>query len=170
MLNALSSSFSISRDPVGYVRRNRSYQSNHTPRAQRYYAWCDEARKAATGDASEKLDGTKYIGFFAFAHIKMPESWSAKKKLLMAGQLNMSKPDKDNLEKAIADALFSEDKGLCVGGLQAKFWAMPEEVARIDVFLVPVPVICESEPDEPDEEEEEPDSEPNDATEISPLL
>lgn len=49
----------------------------------------------------------------AGAHIifmlPMPESWSKKKKEAMVGTPHQSKPDKDNLEKALLDAIYESD-------------------------------------------------------------
>tara|TARA_R100001443_G_C3252267_1_gene153554 strand:- start:46 stop:348 length:303 start_codon:yes stop_codon:yes gene_type:complete len=42
-------------------------------------------------------------------HIPMPKSWSKKKKAEMEGKPNRSRPDSDNLAKAVLDALLPED-------------------------------------------------------------
>jgi len=39
----------------------------------------------------------------------MPKRWSEKKKQEMDGKPHQQKPDKDNLEKALLDALFQDD-------------------------------------------------------------
>jgi Holliday junction resolvase RusA-like endonuclease len=39
----------------------------------------------------------------------MPRSWSDKKRLLMNGKPHQQKPDRDNLEKAVQDALAKDD-------------------------------------------------------------
>jgi len=44
--------------------------------------------------------------------IPMPASWSNKKKLAMLGTPCLSKPDTDNITKAIKDALLSNDSGV----------------------------------------------------------
>jgi Holliday junction resolvase RusA-like endonuclease len=44
--------------------------------------------------------------------IPMPESWSLKKKHAMVKQPHKSKPDLDNLIKAVGDALYDDDSGL----------------------------------------------------------
>ena len=41
--------------------------------------------------------------------IKMPESWSVKKKLLFAGQPHKCRPDLDNMIKSLNDCLLKED-------------------------------------------------------------
>ena len=45
------------------------------------------------------------------ARIPMPESWSKKKQAAMDGKLMASKPDMDNIEKALFDALGTDPNG-----------------------------------------------------------
>lgn len=155
MLNgALSSSFSIPGKPIGAVRQTQADRWKNRPCVLEYREWCDAARLACTGDKDTKLNGEEFLGFYAFSHSPMPESWSKKKKALMAGQMNTQKPDKDNIEKAIGDALFDKDQMLCMGGVVMQYWCMPEEEPRVDVFLVPVPYHAKHEPNDITQEEE----------------
>lgn len=55
-------------------------------------------------------------------HISMPKSWSEKKKESMNGQRHESKPDIDNLLKALFDAVLIEDKTIS-GVFAEKRWA-----------------------------------------------
>lgn len=103
----------------------------------KYRAWADEARLACTGNPQQKLDANHFLGFYAFSHHPMPESWSKKKKAELAGKLMFQKPDKNNVEKALEDALFDHDERIVLGGVQAQFWCMPSEEPRVDVFLIP---------------------------------
>ncbi|OCG45693.1 crossover junction endodeoxyribonuclease RuvA [Gilliamella sp. Choc4-2] len=41
--------------------------------------------------------------------IPMPKSWSNKKRAEMDGKPHQQRPDKDNLEKGLLDAIFGED-------------------------------------------------------------
>lgn len=51
----------------------------------------------------------------------MPKSWTLKKKRKTVGQPHKQKPDKDNLEKALLDAVYDED--CCVwDGRVTKLW------------------------------------------------
>lgn len=52
----------------------------------------------------------------------IPQSWSQKKQQKMLGQPHLQRPDKDNLEKAILDALFEEDSHVWDGRV-SKFWS-----------------------------------------------
>lgn len=67
----------------------------------------------------------------------MPGSWSKEKKKALAGQIMRQKPDKDNVEKALVDALFDKDERLSMNsGVQ--FWALESEEPRVEVILLPI--------------------------------
>jgi Holliday junction resolvase RusA-like endonuclease len=55
-------------------------------------------------------------------NIAMPNSWSEKKKESLNGQPHKQKPDKDNLEKGVLDALCEEDSYVWDGRV-TKLWA-----------------------------------------------
>lgn len=48
-------------------------------------------------------------GYHVVFVIPMPKSWSKSKRQAMCGQPHQQKPDKDNLEKALLDALYQDD-------------------------------------------------------------
>lgn len=63
--------------------------------------------------------------------IPMPASWSKKKKAEMDQTFHIQKPDKDNLEKSILDALNGVayvDDGQIHTGLTTKIWGYDGEV------------------------------------------
>jgi len=53
------------------------------------------------------------------------KSWSKKKERLLLGELHQQKPDRDNIDKAVLDALFKDDSGISCG-LIRKIWGRPE--------------------------------------------
>ncbi len=53
--------------------------------------------------------------------LPMPASWSEKKKREMIMQAHQTRPDKDNLEKALLDAIFEEDSHVWDGRV-TKIW------------------------------------------------
>jgi len=55
------------------------------------------------------------------AYFPIPESWSNEKKSLMRGQPHRQKPDRDNVDKAILDALFEDDSGVSDGTLKKRW-------------------------------------------------
>lgn len=99
------------------------------PCVERYRAWCDEARLAA-GQIPENV-----IAVHCYAHIKVPESWSQKKKQAHYGKLHRQRPDEDNILKACKDALFSDDSAVSIGQC-VKLWCEEGEPERVDVFLL----------------------------------
>jgi hypothetical protein len=71
------------------------------PPVLRYFAFKDEC----------KLRGVKvpHFGAHIVFHVPMPKSWSDKKKNEYVGTPHLQRPDKDNLEKALLDAIYEED-------------------------------------------------------------
>ena len=55
--------------------------------------------------------------------IPMPASWSAKKRAAMFGKPHEQTPDKDNLEKAILNAVYGQDKSVWDGRV-TKVWGV----------------------------------------------
>ena len=55
------------------------------------------------------------FGYHVTFILPMPQSWSEKKKVLKYGTPHQQRPDKDNLEKALLDALFSDDSHIWDG-------------------------------------------------------
>lgn len=53
--------------------------------------------------------------------VPMPKSWSKAKREQYVGQPHQQKPDKDNLEKALLDAVFDEDSHVWDGRV-TKIW------------------------------------------------
>ncbi|WP_460029401.1 RusA family crossover junction endodeoxyribonuclease [Mannheimia haemolytica] len=60
-------------------------------------------------------------GYHLIFVMPMPQSWSKKKKAEMNGKPHQQKPDKDNLEKALLDALFEDDCRIWDGRV-TKIW------------------------------------------------
>ncbi|CAM8324105.1 RusA family crossover junction endodeoxyribonuclease [Enterobacter asburiae] len=60
-------------------------------------------------------------GYHVTFIIPMPKSWSQKKRAQLNGQAHQQKPDKDNLEKALLDAIFDDDSRVWDGRV-TKLW------------------------------------------------
>ncbi|MGL6296063.1 MAG: RusA family crossover junction endodeoxyribonuclease [Plesiomonas sp.] len=75
--------------------------------------------------------------------IPMPKSWSKKKKVQMHGQPNRQIPDKDNLEKALLDALYEQDCGMWDGRV-TKVWGYLGEIIVIEIEPPVIPELPES--------------------------
>lgn len=116
---------------IGAPRMTRADAWKKRPCVLRYRAWKDVARRAAgrlpPADEVESLSWT--------ATFEMPKSWSAKKRTLMSGCLHRSKPDRDNIDKAILDCLYpGGDAAIAQGSIQ-KVWGI-ESMLIIKIVLV----------------------------------
>ncbi|MCG3099117.1 RusA family crossover junction endodeoxyribonuclease [Enterobacter asburiae] len=60
-------------------------------------------------------------GYHVTFVIPMPKSWSKTKRAQYVGRPHQQKPDKDNLEKALLDAVFDEDSHVWDGRV-TKIW------------------------------------------------
>lgn len=87
--------------PMAKPRMTQRDRWAKRPAVLRYFAFRDQvrARRVHLPDA----------GYHITFVIPMPKSWSARKRTAMDGQPHQQRPDKDNLEKALLDAVFGED-------------------------------------------------------------
>ena len=114
-------------DPIGKPRMTRADKWRRRPCVLAYRACADKARyalRAAPASIGVQVDGQFPAGLYDvswMAFIAMPESWSKKKKAALRGKPHFGKPDRDNIDKAILDALFPDDRGVTSGAL-LKFW------------------------------------------------
>lgn len=108
--------FVIKIKPMGAVRLNHSCRWKRPPNVVRYFAYRDQlkAELGANLPIPDELDIDAFIA--------MPASWSEKKKKQLEGFPCRSKPDYDNLSKAVVDSLFKEDQRIWSGRCR-KFWA-----------------------------------------------
>lgn len=121
----------IHRTPIGKPRQTRADKWKRRDCVVRYRDFADDARLAFNrlrkfSDAPLSLSWRAYF--------EMPASWSKKRKAEMAGQPHRQKPDRDNIDKAIMDALFEDDAGVAFG-TTAKYWD-DGKGARIELELV----------------------------------
>lgn len=109
----------IKGEPMGKPRMTRSDKWRTRACVQRYRDWCDRARmttfrvNAKQEHAPLRLDWTAYLG--------MPKSWSKRKRDERRGKPHQQKPDRDNIDKGLLDALFADDSTCAFGELR-KFW------------------------------------------------
>lgn len=102
--------------PMGKPRMTRRDKWMVRPAVARYREFSDALRKFF------EMVPLKNISELSWeAYIPMPESWSAKKKALMSGTPHRTKPDRDNIDKAILDSLFDDDSGIYTGKM-TKLW------------------------------------------------
>lgn len=119
--------FTVPGEPMGAPRMTRSDKWKQRDCVMRYRAWKDAAR-AAAGKLPEP---NSIIALNWTAYFEPPASWSAKKRAAAMGTIHRVKPDRDNLDKSVLDALFVNDAGIAVGTI-AKRYGTP---ARMEVVI-----------------------------------
>ena len=105
-------------DPVAKPRMTRSDRWKKRPCVVRYRVYSIRLREAAL--LKKYVPANELIMQF---HIKMPVSWSKKKKEQMRGKPMQSRPDIDNLEKSILDSLFPDEDSAVWKVCASKRWA-----------------------------------------------
>ena len=99
--------------PVTKPRMTRRDKWKKRKCTSQYWAFKDEVR----------LNGLSIpeSGYHIIFILPMPRSWSEKKKLKMDGKPHQQTPDKDNLEKALLDAVYDNDCRVWDGRV-SKIW------------------------------------------------
>lgn len=111
----------IAIDPMGKPRMTQRDKWKKRPRVLRYQEFADRLRDEIGPDVLEEIRGSEIVSLSWEAMIPMPKSWSKKKRAAMYGLFHRSKPDRDNIDKAILDALFKDDSGVPSGCI-SKRW------------------------------------------------
>lgn len=96
----VSNPITINIDPMGAPRQVRSDVWRPRPVVLRYRAFKDEMRLHV-----KEIPACLALRF----EIAMPPSWPKKRRAEMCGRPHQSKPDIDNLTKAVMDAIAEED-------------------------------------------------------------
>ena len=109
--------------PIGKPRILRGEQGK---RAQKWRAWKQHAQLLCKGFSIPDEDA--HIIF----HLPIPKSWSAKKREAAIGSAHKSKPDLDNLLKALFDALYPESDSQFWDYRATKVWA---ENGSIEIII-----------------------------------
>lgn len=91
-------------DPIGKPRMTQRDKWQRRPCVMRYRAFCDKLRQLFVTQKISLPDAFQ-IRFT----IEMPASWSKKKRTEMNGRPHQTKPDLDNMLKAVCDALREDD-------------------------------------------------------------
>lgn len=96
--------FQVFIDPIGKPRMTQRDKWKQRPCVMRYRAFCDKLRESF---AVQKI--TLPDVFQIRFTVEMPASWSQKKRTSMCGRPHQSRPDLDNMLKAVCDAASKED-------------------------------------------------------------
>lgn len=100
--------------PVPAPRQVRKDTWDPSPSVQRYRAFKDEVRHRRV-----KVPATPFVVFY----IPMPASWSRRQRDRYRMTPHLQKPDIDNLQKALFDAVHPDDDSHIWGVHALKFWA-----------------------------------------------
>ena len=106
-------------DPVAKPRQTQRDKWNPSKAVIKYRAYADKLR--STGLTIPEA------GYHITFILPMPKSWAKSKRAAKDGGPHQQRPDKDNLEKAVLDALFKEDSHVW-DGRATKIWG---EVGKI---------------------------------------
>ena len=107
--------------PMGKPRMTQRDKWKQRTCVVRYRAFSDNLRLLIPADLKEILSQKQCIGLSWKAFLPIPKSWTQKKKKDHRGILHLSKPDRDNIDKAILDSLFKEDSGIATGHIEKRW-------------------------------------------------
>jgi Holliday junction resolvase RusA-like endonuclease len=102
--------------PMGKPRMTQQDKWKKRPCVMRYRAFADEMRRQVGGRIPLDTVDLSWV-----AYLPIPKSWTEEKKERLSGEFHLQKPDRDNIDKAILDALFKEDSGIATGTI-TKRW------------------------------------------------
>ena len=107
--------FTIPGDPVAKPRMTQRDKWMKRPCVMRYRAWKDKAAMVCAGRPGDP----SWIKIEAY--LRIPNSWSKKKKYAYSDNAHRQKPDVDNILKAVIDALWKRDERIWFVHI-AKYW------------------------------------------------
>lgn len=116
--------------PMGAPRMTRSDRWKQRSCVVRYRTFKDAIRLAFRGQPT--IDPATVLSLSWLAVFDPPPSWSTKRREAALGTLHRQKPDRDNIDKAVLDALFEDDCAIASGTIE-KRWGTP---ARIEITIV----------------------------------
>lgn len=114
--DAKINSIEIPVTPIGKPRMTQRDKWAKRERVVHYRSFCDLLRLYVKWQLPAETDNLSWIAYFP-----IPKSWSKKKQAQMVGQLHRQKPDRDNVDKAIMDALLKEDCGVARGSMEKRW-------------------------------------------------
>jgi len=98
------------------------------PCVVQYREWADLVRLIARPvPPAEKVISLSWVATF-----EPPASWSKKKRKMALGELHCLKPDRDNIDKAVLDALYPDGDSAIACGFIRKTWG---EVSSLEITI-----------------------------------
>ena len=114
--------------PSPYVRQSQSDKWKKRPVVLRYRAFRDEV--------ALKIKDLPEDFFHVVFVLPTPRTWSKARKLGMIGRPHLVKPDKDNLEKGLLDAIYrSRDDAHIWNTASTKLWGDRGAIIIADDYL-----------------------------------
>jgi Holliday junction resolvase RusA-like endonuclease len=109
--------------PMGKPRMTRRDSWAKRPCVVRYWTFKDalQATLELNTDVLDAISDGLIYRVDWIAYFPVSKSWTKKKKAQHYGQIHQQKPDRDNVDKAILDALFKDDSIISDGRL-SKRW------------------------------------------------
>lgn len=109
--------------PMGKPRMTQRDKWKKRKAVLKYHAFKDQLRICVnlTPNLRAAFDGGNITTLSWTAYLPLPASWTKSKKAAMAGTLHRAKPDRDNIDKAIMDALFADDSGIASGTIEKRW-------------------------------------------------
>lgn len=114
--------FTIPGDPMGKPRMTRKDKWAKRPCVMRYRAWADAARLVLKSQGGIP-DGAVIREVSWIAYFQVTPGWSKEKQAEMIGQPHRQTPDRDNIDKALLDAIFKDGDQHVTSGRIHKEWA-----------------------------------------------
>ena len=134
--NATTWTFVVPGQPVGGVRQTRRDKFNPSEAVKRYRAWRDLARAhAGPVPPPETVIDVSWV-----AYLRPPKTrkvggktkhFNEAERLKLVGVRAWTKPDRDNIDKALLDALWPEDSDITSGRIHKEFSFVPRLVVQI---------------------------------------
>ena len=115
--------FTIYGNPIAKPRMTQKDKWAKRDCVMRYRAWKEKAL-IQTNELFPhfSLDNRDPMIVSWVAYFPISQSWSEKKKNEMIAKPHRVKPDRDNIDKAILDALFESDQGIAGCNYMWKYW------------------------------------------------
>jgi Holliday junction resolvase RusA-like endonuclease len=126
--------FILPGDPIGKPRQTQSDRWKRRACVVRYRQWADALRAAAVAGLKGGLPEEWPVKVDILATFGHPGSWSAARKAQASRAPHHSKPDVDNIAKAVLDALIENDEGVSWLTIR-KLWGAAGEEGATQVTL-----------------------------------
>lgn len=111
--------FTLDFAPMGKPRMTQRDKWKKRPAVLRYHKWKDSVSFLAP---KSRIPWDRVFRIDWVAYFPIPKSWSKARTAEMAGERHRVKPDRDNIDKALLDALLKEDSIVSDTGKLLKRW------------------------------------------------